>query len=127
MGAYYTEMELWFSSLYGGAVYQRTGETGERLAAAVRERGVSRGNAPGISFLPSAGTSPVLTNLAAGEQVLEETSDGLVTIELKMGITLHTVFPETGYVSHLTADSQGNVAAVKIICMLSIPAMVAVG
>ena len=41
------------------------------------------------------------------------TAAGLVTIELKMGITLHAEFPDVGYVSHLTADSQGHVAAVN--------------
>ena len=41
------------------------------------------------------------------------TASGLVTIELKMGIAPHAEFPEIGYVSHLTADKDGHVAAVN--------------
>lgn len=41
------------------------------------------------------------------------TSDGIVTMELKMGITQKAVIPEVGYVSRLSADEHGRVSAIN--------------
>ena len=41
------------------------------------------------------------------------TSDGIITLELKMGITMKAVIPEVGYVSRLSADENGHVSAIN--------------
>ncbi|MBP3271620.1 MAG: HD domain-containing protein [Ruminococcus sp.] len=63
------------------------------------------------SGMPSDSIRSIVQN-ASGEYYIG-TSDGIVTIDLKMGMMISGGLPQVGYTGRLSADSEGNTAAVN--------------